>query len=141
LRTASEANRQIRSLAPRVDLVGSRPIWPAHVGCLAIQTDPDRSCRIVWMIKRMIKQARQLDEQRGDRAQDSESGPLPNRRRATVTVADDLEPLSGLGGRLRPALSTTTLPVALVAEQAKEIVSAIVRNGVLWPQEDGLGPR
>jgi hypothetical protein len=35
-----------------VDLVGSRPIWPAQVGHLV---DPDRSCRIVWMIKRMIK--------------------------------------------------------------------------------------
>jgi hypothetical protein len=27
-------NRQIRSLVLRVDLVGSRPIWPAHVGWL-----------------------------------------------------------------------------------------------------------
>jgi hypothetical protein len=33
-------NRQIRSLVLCVDLVGSRPICPAHVGCLV---DPDGS--------------------------------------------------------------------------------------------------
>jgi hypothetical protein len=30
----SNPNRQIRSLGFRVDLVGSRRIWPAHVGGL-----------------------------------------------------------------------------------------------------------
>jgi hypothetical protein len=40
-------NRQIRSLVLCVGLVGSRWIWPAHVGCFSIQPDPDRSCRIV----------------------------------------------------------------------------------------------
>lgn len=54
-----------------------------------------------------------------------------------LAVADDFGPLAGLGGRLRPGLSTTILPVALAAEQAKETVSTIVRNGVLWSQEDG----
>ena len=46
---------QIRSLVLYVDLVGSRPIWPAHVGCLV---GPDGSRRIEkdrlddqWMIK------------------------------------------------------------------------------------------
>jgi hypothetical protein len=51
-------NCQIRSLVLRVDLVGSRPIWPAHVGASSIQSDPDGSRRIVWMIKRMIKKIR-----------------------------------------------------------------------------------
>jgi endonuclease/exonuclease/phosphatase family metal-dependent hydrolase len=36
------------------------------VGLLAVQeVDPDRSRRIVWMIKRMIKQSRQLDGSMG----------------------------------------------------------------------------
>jgi len=35
-------NRQIRSLVLCVDLIGSRPIWPAHVGGLV---DPDGSRR------------------------------------------------------------------------------------------------
>jgi hypothetical protein len=48
-------NRQIRSLVLCVGLVGSRPVWPAHVGRLVDLSDPDRSRRIVWMIKRMIK--------------------------------------------------------------------------------------
>jgi len=55
-------SRQIRRLALCVGLVGSRRICPAHVGCAV---DPDgtrRTRRIVWMTKRMIKQARQLDE-------------------------------------------------------------------------------
>jgi hypothetical protein len=38
--TVSDANRQIRSLVLYVDLVGSRRIWPAQVGCLV---DPDGS--------------------------------------------------------------------------------------------------
>ena len=48
-------NRQIRSLVVCVGLVGSRPIWAAHVGCLVDPDGPDGSRRIVWMIKRMIK--------------------------------------------------------------------------------------
>jgi hypothetical protein len=36
-----------------VDLVGSRPIWPAQVGGVV---GPDGSRRIVWMIKQMIKE-------------------------------------------------------------------------------------
>jgi hypothetical protein len=32
--TAAMADHQIRSLVLCVDLVGSRRIWPAHVGCL-----------------------------------------------------------------------------------------------------------
>jgi hypothetical protein len=46
-----------------VDLDGSRRIWPAHVGwpvgldgSRRIQKDPEGSRRIVWMIKRMIKE-------------------------------------------------------------------------------------
>jgi hypothetical protein len=39
-----------------VDLVGSRPIWPAHVGRVVDPEDTDRSRRIAWM----IKQDRQL---------------------------------------------------------------------------------
>jgi hypothetical protein len=50
-------NRQIRSLVLRVDLVGSRPIWLLRLDASSIQTDPDGSCRILWM----IKQARQLE--------------------------------------------------------------------------------
>jgi hypothetical protein len=49
-------NRQIRSLVLCVDLVGSRPIWPAQVGGVVVQTAPDGSRRIVWMIKQMIKE-------------------------------------------------------------------------------------
>jgi hypothetical protein len=48
----SNPNRQLRSLVLRVDLVGSRPICPAQVGCLV---GPDGSRPIVWIIKRMIK--------------------------------------------------------------------------------------
>jgi hypothetical protein len=45
-------NHQIRSLMLYLDLVGSRPIWPAHnPDGSSVQMDPDRSCRIVWMIK------------------------------------------------------------------------------------------
>ena len=51
------AEHQIRSLVLCVDLVGSRRIWAAHVGGPSIWTDPDGSRRIVWMIKRMIKEA------------------------------------------------------------------------------------
>src|SRR5918996_5902803 len=49
-------NRQIRSLVLCVDLVGSRPIWPAHVECLV---DPDGS--------RPVPSDR-LDDQRDDQA-------------------------------------------------------------------------
>jgi hypothetical protein len=38
-----------------VDLVGSRRIWPARLGASSIPPDLERPCRIVWMIKRMIK--------------------------------------------------------------------------------------
>src|SRR5215208_6630015 len=38
----SNPNRQIRSLVLCVDLVGSRPIWPAHVGCLVGPDGPRR---------------------------------------------------------------------------------------------------
>ena len=38
-----EPDRQICSLVLRVDLVGSRRIWPAHVGCVV---DPDGSRRV-----------------------------------------------------------------------------------------------
>jgi len=40
-----------------VDLDGSRSIWPAHDGGSSVQTDPDRSRRIVWMINRMSSKA------------------------------------------------------------------------------------
>jgi hypothetical protein len=40
-----------------VDLVGSRPSGLLTSEASSIWTDPDRSRRIVWMIKRMIKQA------------------------------------------------------------------------------------
>jgi hypothetical protein len=49
-------NRQIRSLVLCVDLVGSRPIWPAHVGCLV---GPDGSRRIL---------SDRLDDQTDDQA-------------------------------------------------------------------------
>ena len=42
-RESSNPNRQIRSLVLCVDLVGSRRIWPAQVGCLV---DPDGSRRV-----------------------------------------------------------------------------------------------
>jgi hypothetical protein len=52
----SNAKRQIRSLVLSVDLVGSRRIWPAlKLDGPSIQTAPDGSRRIVWMINRMIK--------------------------------------------------------------------------------------
>ena len=47
-------NRQIRSLVLSVGLIGSRPIWPAHVGCLV---GPDGSRRI---------QKDRLDDHRDD---------------------------------------------------------------------------
>src|SRR4029453_9126383 len=48
------AERQIRSLVLRVDLIGSRRIWAAHVGCLV---GPDGSRRL---------QTDRLDDQRDD---------------------------------------------------------------------------
>jgi hypothetical protein len=42
---------QIRRLVISIDLVGSRRIWAAHMGWSSIQTDPDRSRWIDWMIK------------------------------------------------------------------------------------------
>jgi hypothetical protein len=50
-------DRQIRSLVLCVDLVGSRPIWPAQVGCVV---DPDGSRRN--QADRLDDQARQFDE-------------------------------------------------------------------------------
>jgi len=38
-----------------VDLLGSRWIWLAHVGCSSIRTDREGSHRILWMISGMIK--------------------------------------------------------------------------------------
>ena len=58
----SSPNRQIRSLVLSVDLVGSRPIWPAHVGGLV---DPDGSRRIVLTINRMSKQSRRTGSNAG----------------------------------------------------------------------------
>src|SRR4029450_7641948 len=48
----ADPKRQIRSLVLCVGLVGSRPIWPAHVHGSPIPSDPDESYRIVRMIKR-----------------------------------------------------------------------------------------
>jgi hypothetical protein len=50
--------RQIRSLVRYVDLVGSRRIWPAQVGCVVNPDGLRVTRRIVWMINRMIKQSR-----------------------------------------------------------------------------------
>jgi hypothetical protein len=47
-------NRQLRSLVLCVDLVGSRRIWPAHVGCLV---DPEGSRRV---------RSDRLDDQQND---------------------------------------------------------------------------
>jgi hypothetical protein len=49
-------NRQIRSLVLYVDLAGSRPIWPAHVGWVV---DPVGSRRIL---------SDRLDDQTDDQA-------------------------------------------------------------------------
>src|SRR5512132_2241714 len=55
----------------------SASIWSAPdrsglltLGASSVQTDPDGPCRIVWVINRMIKQGRLLDEPRRSRAQD-----------------------------------------------------------------------
>jgi hypothetical protein len=60
--------------------------WSAPVGsglltldASSIQTDPDGSRRIVWMINRMIKQGRQLDEPSRAGAQDLASAALSTR--------------------------------------------------------------
>jgi hypothetical protein len=55
-RPARPADRQIRSLMLSVGLVGSRRIWPAHLGCLV---GPDGSRRI---------QSDRLDDQTDDQA-------------------------------------------------------------------------
>jgi hypothetical protein len=55
-REGFEHNRRICRLGLRVDLVGCRRMWPAHVGGSSVQTDPDGSRRIAWMINRMINQ-------------------------------------------------------------------------------------
>ena len=47
----SRRNRQIRSGVLRVDLVGSRQIWPAHVGGLVGPHGSGRTRGIDWMIK------------------------------------------------------------------------------------------
>jgi hypothetical protein len=48
----SNPNRQIRSLALGVSLVGSDGSGPAHVECLGrTWSDREGSRRIVWMIK------------------------------------------------------------------------------------------
>jgi pyridoxamine 5'-phosphate oxidase family protein len=52
------SDRQLGSLVLGVDLVGSRPIWPAHVGRVLDLVGSRRVRRVVWMIKRMIKQVR-----------------------------------------------------------------------------------
>jgi hypothetical protein len=43
-----------------VDLVGSRRIWPAQVGCLVDLVGSRRVLSVVWIIKRMIKQAKAI---------------------------------------------------------------------------------
>jgi hypothetical protein len=60
--TGQGANRQIRSLVLYVDLVGSRRIWPAHVGWVV---DPDGSRRVP---------SDRLDDQPDDQASDAASG-------------------------------------------------------------------
>jgi hypothetical protein len=59
---------QIRSLVLCVDLVGSRRIWLLTLDAPSVQTDPDGSRRIVWMIKRMIKQDNQFGQASPTRA-------------------------------------------------------------------------
>jgi hypothetical protein len=44
---------------------------------LSVQTAPDGSRRMVWMIKRMIKQARQLDEPVGSSRSSRTTAPAP----------------------------------------------------------------
>jgi hypothetical protein len=62
----------------------STSIWSAPDGSglltldgSSVQTDPDGSRRIVWMIKRMIKQARLHNLRRRVEAPDLESDVLP----------------------------------------------------------------
>jgi hypothetical protein len=45
-----------------VDLAGADGSGLLRLDASSIQTAPDRSRRIVWMIKWMIKRGRQLDE-------------------------------------------------------------------------------
>jgi hypothetical protein len=61
-REGSNPNRQIRSLVLYVGLVGSRRIWPAHVGRVVY---PDGSRRILLD---------RLDDQTDDQASDAAPG-------------------------------------------------------------------
>jgi hypothetical protein len=56
LLSGSAVASEIRSLVLRVDLVGSRPVWPAQVGCLV---GPDGSSRVA---------SDRLDDQPDDQA-------------------------------------------------------------------------
>jgi hypothetical protein len=58
----ADPNRQIRSLVLCVDLVGPDGFGLLRLGASSIWSDPDGSRWIVWMIKRMIKRGRQLDQ-------------------------------------------------------------------------------
>ena len=49
-----------------VELVGSRRIWPAHVGCLVGPDAPDGSNRFVWMIKAHPTERRMRSERGTD---------------------------------------------------------------------------
>jgi hypothetical protein len=69
----------------------STSIWSAPdgsglltMGATSIQTDPEGTRRIVWMIKRMIKQGRQLNEPGSGQAQDLPSGARPTRERLGI---------------------------------------------------------
>ena len=51
----ADLNRLILSLVLCVDLVGSRPVCLLRLDASSIQTDPDGTRRIIWMIERMVK--------------------------------------------------------------------------------------
>jgi hypothetical protein len=64
--SVSTAERQIRSLVLYVGLAGPRPVWAAQVGRVVDPDGSEGSSRIVRMIKRMIKQGRQVDDMAAD---------------------------------------------------------------------------
>jgi hypothetical protein len=110
-------NRQIRSLVLCVDLVGSRRIWPAHVGGLV---DPDGSRRIP---------SDRLDDQPDDQATEAWSTPQHPKQsdrgrastrysvwgratRATRTITNMSRQASDYGVGCRTSLRVATWKIA-----------------------------
>jgi hypothetical protein len=117
-------NRQIRSLVLCVDLVRSRQIWAAHLGC---PVDPDRSSRVP---------PDRLDDQRDDQPRRDERG-----RVRTGTSRSDCRRRNPCNHGPQDPQAGSVKGVQLVVEDIDAVREALASRGVPVGDVQQLGTR